>query len=162
MAPSCFHFFLPLLFLLTSCRSTPPPLQLPPELSFQDLASGLPFDTASLHGKLLLLNLWAAWSPASAKELPELVALHAKFAPRGLVLLGVSLDEAPSAGLLVFSERHGIHYPLVRPGPKTLDLLEPLETIPYTLLLSPQGKILARFRGPLKPHDLRAAIEKNL
>jgi glutathione peroxidase-family protein len=30
------------------------------------------------------------------------------------------------------------------------------------LLLTPQGKILARFRGPLKPSDLRSAIEKNL
>jgi thiol-disulfide isomerase/thioredoxin len=160
---SFFRLLLPALVLsLTSCRSTPPALQLPADLSFTDLASGQPFDTTSIHGKLLLLNLWAAWSPASAKELPELVALHEKFAPRGLVLLGVSLDEAPAAGLLVFAERHGIRYPLVRPGPKALDLLEPLETIPYTLLLSPQGKILARFRGPLKPSDLRSAIEKNL
>ena len=151
-----------LVFSLTSCRSTPPALQLPPDLSFTDLVADQPFDTASLRGKLVLLNLWAAWSPASAKELPELVALHEKFAPRGLIVLGVSLDEAPSAGLLIFAERHGLHYPLVRPGPKTLDQLEPIETIPYTLLLTPQGKILQRFRGPLKPAELRSAIEKNL
>ena len=164
--PVPFIFFrllsLALLLLLGSCRSTPPALQLPADLTFLDLPSNQPFDTSSLRGKLLLLNLWAAWSPASAKELPELVALYEKFAPRGLVLLGVSLDEAPSAGLLVFAERHGIRYPLVRPGPKAIDLLEPIETIPYTLLLTPQGKILARFRGPLKPSDLRSAIEKNL
>ena len=151
-----------LLLSLISCRSTPPALQVPADLSFTDLASGQPFDTTSIHGKLLLLNLWAAWSPASAKELPELVALYEKFAPRGLVLLGVSLDEAPAAGLLVFAERHSIRYPLVRPGPKALDLLEPLETLPYTLLLTPQGKILARFRGTLNPSELRSAIEKNL
>jgi len=37
-----------------------------------------------------------------------------------------------------------------------------LETIPYTILLTPQGKILQRFRGPLKGADLRSAVEKNL
>lgn len=147
---------------LASCRSTPPPLHLPPSLTFSDLASGQPFDTASLRGKLVLLNLWAAWSPASAKELPELVSIHEKFSPRGLVVLGVCLDEAPAAGLLVFAERHGIRYPLLRPGPQTLDQLEPLETIPYTILLSSEGKIIQRFRGPLKTSDLRSAIEKNL
>jgi len=147
---------------LASCRSTPPPLHLPPSLTFSDLPSGQPFDTASLRGKLVLLNLWAAWSPASAKELPELVAIYEKFSPRGLVVLGVCLDEAPAAGLLVFAERHGIRYPLLRPGPQTLDQLEPLETIPYTILLSSEGKILQRFRGPLKTSDLRSAIEKNL
>ncbi len=165
--PVPFSFFgNPLLLLLilglASCRPPPPPLHLPPSFSFNDLASGQPFDTASLRGKLVLLNLWAAWSPASAKELPELVAIHEKFSPRGLVVLGICLDDAPSAGLLVFAERHGIHYPLLRPGPQTLDLLEPLETIPYTILLTPQGKILQRFRGPLKGADLRSAVEKNL
>ena len=90
------------------------------------------------------------------------MSIHEKFSPRGLVVFGVCLDEAPAAGLLVFAERHGIRYPLLRPGPQTLDQLEPLETIPYTILLSSEGKILQRFRGPLKASDLRSAIEKNL
>jgi len=64
------------LLFLGSCRSTPPALQLPADLTFLDLPSNQPYDTSSLHGKLLLLNLWAAWSPASAKELPELTSLQ--------------------------------------------------------------------------------------
>ncbi len=131
-------------------------------MTFSDLASGQTIEPTSLHGKLVLLNLWAAWSPATAKELPELVAINEKFSRKGLITLGVCLDDAPPAGLLVFAERHGILYPLVRPGPRTLDLIEPMETIPYTILLDAHGKILARFRGPFKPRDLREAIEKNL
>lgn len=148
--------------MLVSCGPALKPIHLPPEMTFQDLASGQIFETRSLQGKLVLLNLWAAWSPASAKELPELVDLHEEFAKKGLITLGVCLDDAPPAGLLVFAERHGIHYPLVRPGDRTLDLLNPVETIPYTLLLSPEGNILQRFRGPFKPAEVRAAIEKNL
>jgi glutathione peroxidase-family protein len=131
-------------------------------MTFTDLATGQMFETQNLKGNLVLLNLWAAWSPASAKELPELVDLNEKFSPKGLITLGVCLDDAPPAGLLVFAERHGIHYPLVRPGDQTLDQLNPIETIPYTILFDFQGKILRRFRGPFKPSEVREAIEKNL
>ena len=131
-------------------------------MSFLDLATGQSFETQNLKGKLLLLNLWAAWSPTTAKELPELIALQEKFSGKGLLVFGVCLDDAPPAGLLVFAERQGIRYPLVRPGETTLDQLNPIETIPYTLLLNPEGKILQRFRGPFKPSEVREAIEKNL
>ena len=131
-------------------------------MAFFDLATTQPIEINSLHGKVLLLNLWAAWSPASAKELPELVALEEDYSKKGLVVLGVCLDDAPAAGLLVFAERHGIRYPLVRPGPLMVDLVEPVETIPYTILLNNEGKVIGRFRSPIKRAELRAAIEKNL
>jgi glutathione peroxidase-family protein len=131
-------------------------------MAFFDLATTQPLEINSLHGKVLLLNLWAAWSPASAKELPELVALEEDYSKKGLVVLGVCLDDAPAAGLLVFAERHGIRYPLVRPGPLMVDLVEPVETIPYTILLNNEGKVIGRFRSPIKRAELRAAIEKNL
>jgi glutathione peroxidase-family protein len=131
-------------------------------MAFFDLATTQPLEINSLHGKVLLLNLWAAWSPASAKELPELVSLEEDYSKKGLVVLGVCLDDAPAAGLLVFAERHGIRYPLVRPGPLMVDLVEPVETIPYTILLNNEGKVIGRFRSPIKRAELRAAIEKNL
>ncbi|NDC80936.1 MAG: TlpA family protein disulfide reductase [Verrucomicrobia bacterium] len=148
--------------LFISCGPSLKPFQLPPAISFTDLATGQTFETQNLKGKLVLLNLWAAWSPASAKELPEVVDLNEKFSKKGLITLGVCLDDAPPAGLLVFAERHGIHYPLVRPGDQTLDQFNPIETIPYTILLNSEGKILQRFRGPFKPSEVRQAIEKNL
>jgi len=91
-----------------------------------------------------------------------LAELAKNFQTRGLVVYGVCLDDAPAAELLVFAERQGIRYPLVWPGDKLLDEVQPLETIPYTVLINNDGKIVARFRGPFKPRDLREAIEKNL
>jgi peroxiredoxin len=160
--PRLLPLLLGALLSLASCRPAPEPFQLPDGIAFKDLVSGQPYDTASLRGELLLLNFWAAWSPATLKELPELANLAAKFQPRGLVILGVCLDDAPPAELLVFAERQGVRYPLLWPGDQLLDIIQPLETIPYTVLLDSQGKILARFRGPFQPRDLREAIEKNL
>lgn len=158
-----FRIFLLFLTLLSvGCRGPVQTITLPADMVFLDLASNQPIGTNLLRGNLVLLNLWAAWSPTTTKELPLLVELEKEYAPKGLLVIGICLDDAPAASLLVFAERHGIHYPLVRPGEKTLDLLDPLETVPYTLLLDPKGKILARFRGPFKPADLRAALDQYL
>jgi glutathione peroxidase-family protein len=43
-----------------------------------------------------------------------------------------------------------------------LDAIQPLETIPYTVLIDNDGQVVARFRSHFKPRDLREAIEKNL
>ena len=91
-----------------------------------------------------------------------MVSLDEDYSKKGLVVLGVCLDDAPAAGLLVFAERHWIRYPLVRPGPLMIDLIEPVETIPYTILLNTEGKVIGRFRSPIKRAELRSAIEKNL
>lgn len=147
---------------LTACGRSPEPFHLPPDMAFQDLITGQPVDPGPLRGGLLLLNFWAAWSPASLKEFPELAALEKKFASRGLVMMGVCLDDAPPGELLLFAERQGVRYPLVRPGEKLLDEIQPLETIPYTVLIDNDGKIVARFRGPFHARELRAAIEKKL
>lgn len=151
-----------LAWILASCQPSPEPFRLPEGMSFKDLVTGQPYDTGSIRGKLLLLNFWAAWSPASIKELPHLVDLEKSFRAKGLLVYGICLDETPAAELLVFAERQGIQYPLLWPGDRLLDEIQPLETIPYTLLVDNQGKILARFRGPFKPRELREAIEKNL
>ena len=150
-----------LAFLLVSCQPAPEPFRLPAGMTFKDLVTGQPYDTEQIRGNLLLLNFWAAWSPASIKELPELAALAKTFRDRGLVLYGVCLDDAPAAELLVFAERQGVRYPLIWPGDHLLDEIQPLETIPYTVLIDNDGKIVARFRGPFNPRELREAVEKN-
>jgi len=151
-----------LAWALVSCRPALEPFRLPEGIAFKDLVSGQPYDTGQIRGKLLLLNFWAAWSPASLKELPELADLAKTFRDRGLVVVGVCLDDAPAAELLVFAERQGIRYPLVWPGDNLLDEIQPLETIPYTVLIDNHGKVVARLRGPFKPRDLREAVEKFL
>lgn len=161
-AAARFPAFFTICLLLASCQPPAEPFHLSEGFDFKDFTSGQAYDTGSLRGKLLLVNFWAAWSPASIKELPELSALAKEFGPQGLTTLGVCLDDAQPSELLVFAERQGVRYPLVWPGEKILDVIAPLETIPYTVLIDNDGKILARFRGPFKPRELRDAVKKNL
>lgn len=56
--------------------------------------------TVSLNnfgGKVLLLNFWASWCPPCVEETPSLSELAKEFAPKGLVVLAVSVDEKENA-----------------------------------------------------------------
>lgn len=44
-------------------------------------------------GKLLVLNFWASWCAPCAQETPTLNAFYQEFAPKGVVVLAVSIDK---------------------------------------------------------------------
>jgi thiol-disulfide isomerase/thioredoxin len=48
---------------------------------------------AKYHGKALLVTFWATWCEPCRTEFPMIVSLSKEYAPQGLVVVGVSLDE---------------------------------------------------------------------
>ena len=48
-------------------------------------------------GKLLVLNFWATWCPPCVQETPSLSQFAAAYAPKGVVVLGVSVDKDEKA-----------------------------------------------------------------
>ena len=63
------------------------------EFSLKDLC-GKTWTFSDLRGKVVLVNFWATWCPPCRKEMPDLETLYQQFAPRGLVILGISDEEA--------------------------------------------------------------------
>lgn len=49
----------------------------------------------SYQGDVLYVDFWASWCPPCAKSFPFLNGLDQEFAPQGLRVLGVNLDEKP-------------------------------------------------------------------
>lgn len=58
---------------------------------------GHEFNLAQLRGKVVLVNVWATWCSPCRVEMPTLNAFYRRYRARGLVLLGLSIDEAPDA-----------------------------------------------------------------
>ena len=48
-------------------------------------------------GKLLILNFWATWCQPCVQEAPSLDMLERQLGPKGLVVLGVSVDKDQKA-----------------------------------------------------------------
>lgn len=55
---------------------------------------------ASYQGKPLLVNFWATWCGPCRTEFPIVVSLAKQYAPQGLQVVGVSLDEDSDIGLV--------------------------------------------------------------
>ena len=103
------------------------------------------------RGKVLVLNFWASWCAPGRKEMPLLVRMQTEYGPRGVQVLGLSIDEAEdreSAG--EFARKVPVNY-AVRYGHTTEDM-KPLglaTAIPATAIFDRDGKRLFRIIGEL-------------
>jgi cytochrome c biogenesis protein CcmG, thiol:disulfide interchange protein DsbE len=55
---------------------------------------------AKYHGKPLLVNFWATWCGPCRDEFPMIVSLSKEYAPQGLQVVGVTLDEDADLNLV--------------------------------------------------------------
>jgi thiol-disulfide isomerase/thioredoxin len=123
----------------------------PPVIQLDEWISS-PAETA---GKPVLLEFWATWCPPCRASIPHLNEIHAKYKDKGLVIVGVSDEEA--AGIKEFQKSTPMNYP--NGISKTLVGQYGVQGIPHAFLIGKDGKLL--WRGhPMRLTD--ADIEKAL
>jgi thiol-disulfide isomerase/thioredoxin len=121
-------------------------------------AASLDFKLASIGGKdvrlsdykgqVILLNFWATWCAPCRKEIPWLVELQDEYRERGVVVLGVSVDESVPL-IKPFVEELRVSYPVLI-GKNREDVKEafgPLLGFPTTVLVTRQGMLCTRHTG---------------
>lgn len=103
---------------------------------------------SSYEGQVILLNFWATWCPPCKVEIPAFVELYSEYKDRGVVVLGVSVDDPPDK-LKPFAEEYKVNYPLlVGLGQDEFqDAYGPMWGIPATIFISRDGKICKRHMG---------------
>lgn len=117
---------------------------------------------SQLKGEIFILNFWAHWCPPCLQEIPSLVRLQRDYANKGLMVLGIHVDKAPTGDILKLSRKYHLNYPLFSDANRELfDFLQ-LETLPTTIVINRERKILANFRGPedWNSDRMRAIIDK--
>jgi peroxiredoxin len=112
-----------------------------PDFTLKDL-SGKTWTFADLRGKVVLVNFWATWCPPCRKEMPDFETLYGRFHSQGLVVLGISDEEA--AKVEPFIRERKVSFPvLLDPGRKVNDLFV-VQGIPKTFVYDRQGKLVAQ------------------
>lgn len=113
--------------------------------------------TLSAHrGEVVILNFWATWCAPCIVEVPELVALQAELAPRGVLVVGVSQDTGPDAygDVRDFAERLEVNYPVVLDTALRVSHTYGVHALPTTLVVDREGQIRARTVGLVHREDV--------
>jgi len=108
-------------------------------------------DLGRYKGKTLLINVWATWCPPCVAEMPSLDRLQAKLGSDHFAVVPVAVDEPNMAAVQDFMGKYQLHnLPVLIDMNHAIDHRIRLQSLPASLLVSPEGKILARFTGDNK------------
>jgi len=109
---------------------------------------GAPFSVGAYKGKVVLLDFWATWCPVCVAELPNLIESYKKHHGDGFEILGINLDTERGKLTQFLKANKDMTWPQAF---NAQDLATKYGTyqIPFSVLIGPNGKILAKeLRGP--------------
>jgi thiol-disulfide isomerase/thioredoxin len=119
----------------------------------------------SLRGRPAVLNFWASWCAPCREETPLLVRLHKIYGPRGIVFVGVDVqDEAADARR--FIARYHVDYPVVISSDDRLIVKYGIVGLPTTVFVDAGGMVRSReaggFLGAAGERALNARLDQLL
>ena len=113
----------------------------------------LPADYA---GRPLLVNFWASWCGPCIEEMPELERYARERAGTGAQVIGIALDD--KAAVEGFLKRVPVSYPILLdqagPADSSVQLGNPKGVLPYSALVSADGRLLKQRIGPFAPGEI--------
>lgn len=121
---------------------------------------GHTFDLAHERGKVVIVNFWATWCSPCRAEMPLLDSFYQRYRARGLVLIGVSVDDAHDRAQVVqvMQQRH---YPAALASSARVDGFGPPLAVPMTWIIDTNGTVRARLLAgnAVTEQSLTQAIE---
>ena len=124
---------------------------------------GTPFSMSS-EGDIILINFFATWCGPCLVELPhiEKIWLENKQNPK-FKLLAIGREESVDT-LLQFREKHGFTFPICADPDKTIFSLFAKESIPRTLIVASDGRIVYSKMGFMEEDlsEFKSVLAKQL
>jgi peroxiredoxin len=131
---------LPAVFAAAKGGSSLPVLREAPAWSLKDV-NGKTVNFAEFKGKVVVIDFWATWCPPCREEIPGYIEMTKKHGKDGLVIIGISLDQAGPGVVRSFMAKSGINYPIVMGDDATVAAFGGVEGIPTTFLIDREGFI---------------------
>jgi thiol-disulfide isomerase/thioredoxin len=115
--------------------------------------SGKDISLSQFKGKVVFLDFWATWCDACREEIPDLIRLYQEKNPKGLVVLGVSVDALGKSVVQPFVNQAQIPYPVVIAGdhvPAGYDI----SGLPTAFLIDKNGIVRHEYIGAVSYEDV--------
>jgi thiol-disulfide isomerase/thioredoxin len=117
-----------------------------PAWQLKDL-NGAVVSSDRFKGKVVVVDFWATWCPPCRAEIPGYIELARKHGKDGLVIVGISLDQAGPEVVKAFATKMGINYEMVMGDDAVVAAFGGVEGIPTTFLIDRTGQIRDRKVG---------------
>lgn len=123
---------------------------------------GTRVDSASLAGKIAVVDFWATWCPPCEEQVPALNEFYRAHRDDGdVVVLGISVDTVGRDEVAAWVGEKGVEYPILLDGmPVAQDLGAP--GFPTLIVVTPDGRIDSRHVGWIEVDMLGAILEDAL
>ncbi len=120
---------------------------------------------ADYRGQVVLLNIWATYCVPCITEMPAIEKLHRAYGPKGLKVVGVSID-APGLEPKIrdFLREHALTFDILYDTSRTITEIYQTTGVPETFVIGRDGVIRKKFIGPMNWNSdaNRALVEQLL
>lgn len=111
----------------------------PPEINLTAL-DGKKVSLAALRGKVVIVDFWASWCAPCKEEMPVLESLYKRFGDKGLVVLGVSVDN-DRKNAKSFIDGLKVSFPVVHDADKAIAGKFKPPRMPTSYVIDKAGKV---------------------
>ena len=125
------------------------------------LVDGKSFQSGEHKGKPILINFFASWCLPCREEMPVLVETARKYGPRGVVFLGVAVDDTEEK-MKDFIVKYDVDFPVGLDKTAEIQKSFGLYGIPTTYFVDRQGTINYFHSGAVTAELLQHELDKLL
>lgn len=131
-----------------------------PDFTLPVAANGDPgarMQLAELKGRPVVLDFWASWCGPCAMQAPILDRLARKYEGRGLVVLGVNIDDPPAIAK-EYARRKGLSYPILVDPSDQASARYGVTKLPSLIVIDRQGNVKSFMTGLVDEPSLDEVI----
>lgn len=132
-----------------------------PDFTLKSL-DGKDVKLSDYRGKAILLNFWATYCQPCKIEMPWFAELQKQYAPQGLEIIGVAMDDVSPDTIRKFASDLGVNYPILIGKEAVADQYGGMQFLPTTFYIDRQGKIVDRVFGLVSHSEIESNIKKAL
>jgi len=128
-----------------------------PDFNLKDI-NGKPVKLSDFKGKVVLLNFWATWCGPCKLEIPWFMEFEKEFKDKGLVVIGLAMDDEGWEVVKPYIEEKKINYRIAVADEATANAYGGVESLPTTFIIDREGRKASVHVGLVSKSDYRNDI----